>query len=144
VTEKPFIVKNSNVIYIAGPIFKDYALKGNKVYKDIVLQCISQLLDSPLVKAVLPSTAEVTLRSQEGRYILHLLHYIPHRRCKALDTIEDRIPLYGSEISVRIKRKPVRVYLAPQMDNLEFLYDGSYVNIKVPKIDGHQMVVIEL
>ncbi len=158
VTEKPCIVKNKNgnTIYIANPLFTDYALNGNKVYKDIVMQCVKLLLDKPRIIAdSLPSTAEVTLRSQKGRegqvgqdgqngrYILHLLHYIPHRRCKALDTIEDKIPLFNSKISVRTDKKPAKVYLAPQRKDLAFSYADGYTNIEVPEINGHQMVVFE-
>jgi hypothetical protein len=143
ITDKPGIVRCGNVIYIGSPLFKDYALNGNKAYKDIVINCIGLLLDKPIIKAKLPSTAEATLRMQGDRYILHLLHYIPHRRCKNLDTIEDRIPLYNSSVSVYIDKEPNSVYLAPQREALDFTYQDGYTQIVVPKVDGHQMVVFE-
>ncbi len=140
---KPFIVRNGNVIYIANPLFRDYALNGNKVFKDLIVSCIYRLLNDPIIKTNLPSTAEVTLRKQGDRLVLHLLHYIPHRRCKALDTIEDRIPLYNAVISVRMVKKPSKVYLAPQGDELKFSFDSAYAHVTVSEINGHQMLVYE-
>ena len=143
VTQEPAVVKTSNTIYIANPLFKDYAINGCKVYKDIIGLCIESLVDKPLVMCTLPTTAELTLRKQENRYILHILNYIIQRKCRSLDTIEEKWPLYNEVVYVRFANEPREVYLAPQMNALDFSYNNGYLCFTIPEINGHQMVVIE-
>jgi len=144
VTNEPAIVKTNNTIYISNPLFKDYAINGCKVYKDIVKVCIEILMDRPLVRCTLPTTAELTLRKQENRYILHILNYIIQRKCRSLDTIDEKWPLYNEVVYTKLADKPKNVYLAPQMNAIDFSYENGYVRLTIPEINGHQMVVIEV
>ena len=143
VTNEPCIVKNGRIVYIANPLFRDYAVNGNKIYKDIVKSCVDMLMDEPAVKCALPTTAELTLREQDGRYILHILNYIIQKKSRAMDIIEEKLPLYNQKIEVRLAKKPKKAYMAPQQTELDFFYDGKYASIAIPEINGHQIVVIE-
>ncbi|MGC8890791.1 MAG: alpha-L-fucosidase [bacterium] len=143
----PAVVRNGSVIYINYPIFRAYVVSGNLVYKKLVKNCIDLLLDKPLVLDNAPSTARITVTSQElngkERFIAHILHYIPERRCKSIDIIEDVIPIYNVKLQVRLDKSPSRCYLAPQMKELDFVYNNGYVDFTVPKVDGYQIVVLE-
>jgi hypothetical protein len=142
-TGVPAIVENENVIYIANPLFTDYINLGVRVYRDILANCIERLLDKPLVKAELPYSAEVTLRKQGDRTILHILHYIAERKARKLDIVDTKIPLYNCRVSIKADKAPEKVYTAPGMQQLDFVYEKGYVVTTVPKIDGHTMVVLE-
>ena len=143
VTDEPFIVRNGDVIHISNPLFKDYAINGNMIYKDILSQCIHKLISKPTVITNLPSTAELTLRRQGDKYILHLLHYIPQRKCRAMDIIEEVIPIYNIEVKVKLDIMPQEVFTAPVLRALDFSFDSGYVCFNVPEVNGHQMVIIE-
>jgi len=143
VTTLPAITRNGRVIYIAKPLFKDYVTSGSKVYRDIVENCLRLLLPEPLIRSGLPKTAEITLRRQGERHILHLLHYIPQRKSREMEIVEDIIPLYNQSVSVRMPRRPDRVFMALTGHDVEFTYEGGYVNMSIPEITGHAMVVIE-
>ncbi|MHB8064505.1 MAG: beta-galactosidase trimerization domain-containing protein, partial [Ruminiclostridium sp.] len=143
VTDEPFIVENGNTIYISNPLFKDYAINGNKVYKDIIKHCIDKLIDKPILVTDLPSTAELTLRKQDQRYVLHALHYIPQRKCRTMDIIEEIIPVYDSQVKVYLNKTPNRVFLAPSLQTIDFKVDNGYVCFKLHELHGHQMVIIE-
>lgn len=101
------------------------------------------LLPEPLIRSGLPKTAEITLRRQGERHILHLLHYIPQRKSREMEIVEDIIPLYNQSVSVRMPRRPDRVFMALTGHDVEFTYEGGYVNMSIPEITGHAMVVIE-
>ena len=145
ITDEPCITKNGGIIYISNPLFKDYALNGNKIYKDIIKACLGLLIDKPLIVSNLPTTAEVALRRQGSRYIVHILNYIIQRKCRSMDIIEEKLPLYNQNIKVRLNAKPEKVYLAAnvQTEELEFAYDGAYMQTAIPEINGHQIVVVE-
>lgn len=139
----PAITKREGVIYIASPIFSAYKSHGNLVYKKIVQNCLNLLLPEKLIQSNLPSTAELTLMQQDNRYIVHILHYIPQRRARKLDIIEDIIPLYEVELKIRMEWKPSQVYLAPQGKSLKFTFHQGYVRCQIPMIRGHQILVLE-
>lgn len=144
VTKKPCIVRNGDVIYISHPLFKDYSINGNHVFKQIIGECISVLMKNPVVECNLPPEAEVTLRKQGENYVLHLLCYVPQRKCKTIDIIESKIPLYNKKIRLKLDSKVEQVMLVPQQVKLYFCCDREYVEFTVPEIDGHQMIFIEV
>ena len=76
----------------------------------IVKKAIEMLMDKPLIKTDLSSTAEVTLRKQDDSYIVHMLNYIPIRKSKQMDIIEEVLPMYNKSISVKCDKKPSKVY----------------------------------
>jgi hypothetical protein len=135
--------QRGKVIYFAVPIFRAYARHGYPVYRQLVANCIRRLIPNPLVKAQLPSTAQVTMTRQRERHIVHVLHYIPERRSPDLDIVEDVIPLANVVLEARLRGRPSRVYLAPQQQDLRFDYREGYARVVVPAVNGHQMVIFE-
>jgi len=79
----------------------------------------------------------------ENRTIIHLLHYISERRCHVFDVIEDVIPFYRVDVSLRTDKTVKTIKTAPQGEVLEFSVEGDRVNIHVPEINGHQMIAVE-
>lgn len=142
----PAITRRNNVIYFAHPIFSMYYKHGMRVYKQLVLNALELLLEDKLIVTNAPTTAQISLNYQpeHHRYVAHILHYIPERRCESIDIIEDVIPLYNIELKVMLDKKPTKVYCAPSMEELPFSYDGKYIHVIVPEIVGHEMVVFEM
>jgi hypothetical protein len=145
---RPMIAQRGRVIYFASPIFHAYRIYGNNVYKALVRNALSILLPDPLVQAGLPSGGEATLLKQKSgpqgeRLICHLLYYTPQRRAQQIDIVEDVVPLYDVTLAIKTGRKPGRVYLAPQKQEIPFTYTAGVVHCKTPVVKGHQIVVVE-
>lgn len=138
------VVKNGCAIYFAHPIFTQYNENAPRWCKQLFLNAVDMLLAQPVLRHDGPSTLLATVNSQEreNRWVVHLLHYIPERRCREIDIIEDVIPLYDVTLSLRKEKKINRIELAPQGNRLEFEIRGDRVVFTVPKIDGHQMVSV--
>ncbi len=135
--------QRGRIVYFAVPIFRAYARHGYPVYRQLVGNALRRLLPEPLVKAEVPTTAQVTVTSQRGRQILHVLHYVPERRSPDLDIVEDVIPLHNVGLAARLRQRPAKVYLAPQREELRCDYRDGYARVTVPIVNGHQMVVFE-
>jgi hypothetical protein len=103
---------------------------------------LALLLPEPLVELDAPTSTIATLNSQlhEGRWVLHLLHYVPERRCSEFDVIEDVVPLYNVAVSVRTGRAPRRVRCVPGHELLDWEQEGERTHFVVPEVIGHQMV----
>jgi hypothetical protein len=141
VTDEPVIVQNGRVIYVARPLFREYAQEARHVHKQVLANCLARLLPQPRVgEHNLPSTAIVTIRRQQSDLLVHVLHYIHQRRGQGLDVIEDVLPLYNVALSVRAARRPAAVRLAPDARPVEWTWADGYIRFTLPRVDGYQIV----
>ncbi|HXT36028.1 MAG TPA: alpha-amylase family protein [Chloroflexota bacterium] len=139
---------HDRVAYLAHPLFRSYHVHGYPVYRQIVGALLHRLLLEPLVRTNMPTAGEVTLLRQrtpsgEERLICHILHYLPQRRTPDLDLVEDTIPLHDLVLDVRAGWMPRAAYLAPDPTPLPVTRDGNYIRVRVPRVAGHAMVVLE-
>ena len=104
------------------------------------------LLPEPALRVEAPSTLQASLNVQpaQNRQIVHLLHYIPERRGREFDIIEDVVPIFGVPVSVRVGGPVSGVKLAPQGVPVQVHVADGRVEFLIPRIDGHQMVEIVL
>jgi hypothetical protein len=141
----PGMVESKNGIYFAWNVFEDYATKGSLALKESVVYALRKLLNEASVETTLPAQGIVTLTEQkaEKRFVNHLLYASPVKRGEGIEVIEDIVPLYNIDVAVRIPCIAKKVYLAPEMQDIGFSQEGNLVNYTVPKLECHQMVVIE-
>ena len=83
------------------------------------------------------------MQENGNKKLVHILSYLPERRCKAM-ALEDEITIMDAKFALRLDGKKVRkVYLAPSGIELEYAVEADYCSIKVPRIDGYALVVVE-
>ena len=142
----PAITKKDRIIYFAHPVFTQYNDNAPLWCKKLFLNALAMLLPNPSIRVKGPSTMAVALNSQKhknNRQIVHFLHYVPERRGRAIDIIEDIIPLYNIEVDVSAEKRPGKVLLAPQGKTIPYKWSDGRVSFTVPEIYGHQMICIE-
>jgi hypothetical protein len=138
------VVERGSILYIARPLFREYATSARRVHKQLIDNCLKRLLPAPRVGAHnLPSTAIVTVRRQGHDLITHLLHYVHQRRGLGLDVIEDVLPLHDVEVSIRAECQPKSVELVPECQPVAWTWQDGYVRLQVPRVNGYQFVRIE-
>ena len=137
------IVKNGNVIYFAHPIFRLYNQYAPNWCKQLLLNALDMLLPNPLIRHNGPTTvlSSVNKQQNQNRMVVHLLHYVPERVAQTIDIIDDVIPLYNTNVSVRAS-EVVKVELVPEMEDVIFTQEGDRISFAVPEINGHQMIAI--
>lgn len=140
----PGIVQHGRAIYFAHPVFAQYDKNAPNWCKRLVLNALRLLLPQPLIRHDGPSSLEVHLTEQaeERRWVVHLLHYIPVRKSRELDIIEDVIPLYDVTVRVRVPGPVEAVRCVPQGEELAFDRRDGYLTWRLPRLVGHQMVEI--
>ena len=140
----PGIVATDESVYFAHPVFAQYDDNAPRWCKVLVADAIDRLLGEPLVRVEAPSATLAMLNAQaaEKRWILHLLYYVPERRGRAFDTIEDVVPLLDVEVSLRADRGIREARTAPQDEPLAIRQRDGRVEFTVPRLDGHQMIAL--
>ncbi|MGN1096209.1 MAG: hypothetical protein ACI4QR_07445 [Eubacteriales bacterium] len=132
--------------YISFKLFREYATCGALIARETVKHAIDILLgEEKTLTTNLPAQGVVTLMDQpeESRYVNHLLYASSVKRGKNTEIIEDLIPIYDTEVSLKIYSRPKRVYLAPQMRDIPFDYTDGILTYTVDKFTCHQLVVID-
>ena len=94
-------VQKGNVGYIPFMVFDGYANHGNLACRWLVEKLLDRLLPEPLIRLKAPAMAEATVTRQGRRTIVHILHYCPQRRTPGLDIVEDVVPVFDVELSLK-------------------------------------------
>lgn len=143
VSEYAGIIHNGRVITFAVPILEAYGEHAAPAFRELLGQCINQLLPLPIIRDEGPSGLETTVIRTSDATVVHLLSFYPERRADGMDIVEDAIPLVNMPISVRSQNRPARVYLAPDETDVDFTYQDGYVHTQITMTSGHAMLVVE-
>lgn len=143
VSRFPAATLNGRVAYISFPIFAAFSRHGNYPYRLLVANIIDLLMPERLLRIDAPTSTETSVMKQGKRTIVHVLQYCPERRAEGLDVVEDIVPLYDVAVSLMLPKKPSQVYLAPEMEILDFTYDNGRCEVILPEVEGHAMIVFE-
>jgi len=139
-------VRRGDVIYFAHPIFRQYHRNAPRWCKQLLLNALDMLLPDPLLRHGGPTGMLTALNEQsdQRRLVLHLLHYVPERRGQDFDVIEDVLPLYDVDVSLKLPGQVAGVRCVPDGVTLTFDEAKGRLNFTVPKVEGHQIVEIAL
>jgi len=144
--EYPGAVRAGQCIYLMHPVFSLYEQRAPLWCKCLVANAIEMLVPDRTLRAEAPSTAIFTVNEQaeQKRLVVHALHYIPEKRARDLEIIEDIIPLHDVAVSVRVPGEVGGVALVPQGEAIEFEQGAGRVEFVIPVIEGTQMVEIKM
>lgn len=141
----PAAVQTGGTIYLSHPVFSIYQQRHPKWCREIVNDAIELLMPQRLLYHDGPTSLLACLNEQphEHRYVLHLLHYIPEKRSDKLFTIENVIPLYQLEVKLYLPKTVQRISTVVGQENISFTrIDNGGISFTVPKVDGHEMLVL--
>jgi len=137
-----------SVGYIGFDIFSEYAKEGAVHLRALVCELIDRLLgDRKTMTVTLPSCGVTSLMKQnlEGgeRLVHHLLYAVPKTRGNGVEVIEDLPTVSDAACTLRVDRRPTRVYTAPDGKDLSFTYENGVLSYTVPAFSCGVLAVIE-
>ncbi len=130
--------------YIAFELFNEYARVGSYILKDTLIRAVEELIGGEkTVRTDLPSGARINLNYQqkENRYVLHLLFASQTKRGDGIEIIEDCIPLYGTNIELKLPSVS-KVVLVSQNEEIPFVYENGVCKFTVEKFECSQSIAI--
>ena len=147
----PLVIRSANVLYFAAPLFAAYRSWDYWVYREMAIKALRAFLPPPLLLPRGPGWVEMTLHTQASkadhpaRKIVHLVAYHP-RRClrRPFRTSTGVSPPPGwAAPSAWTKLFPSGFHPAPGGQPLEFAVVDGYLEINLPPVCAHTVVVIE-
>ena len=73
-----------------------------------------------------------------------MLNYIPEKKSQKVEVIEEVIPCFNVKVSVKTEKSVKSVEAVPECRQMDFEYKDGMVEFTVDRIDGHQMISINL
>lgn len=141
-------VRKGRIAYLPHALFSIYYKNGAVTHRQVLGKVIASLLGRARVEARLPVGARLTLRRQAGenRDVLHLLYATPQLRGSfrnaPIEIIQDLPTLADIAVSVEADTPVRAVTLEPQGEAIAFTQADGRVSFVVPRLTGHQMVVL--
>ncbi len=132
--------------YVGLPLLSVFYGTPTLAPRNVMANVLEQLLpsDDRLLDVRAPLSVEVNLMAQPGRRVLHLLNFHAERqRGDKRYTLENVSPVRDIRCQVSLPSKPTKVYLAPSKVELAWRPVGGRVEVTVPEVLIHQMVVFE-
>ncbi len=135
---RPCVVQRDGVIVFAHSLFLEYRKYAPLWCKEMMRDAISILLKQPLVTHNGPSTLQVSIldQPQHSRYTLHLLSYVPIRKCTDFDLVEEATPVLDLELQLHLPRPIRHARLVPEDIPVE-IQNGA---LHLDKICGYSIV----
>ncbi|MFC3771075.1 beta-galactosidase trimerization domain-containing protein [Paenibacillus sp. GCM10012303] len=128
-------------LYLSAPVEASYWKTGSPWLRRIYMDGYKLLRPDPLIEVDAPIGVEVNLMRQASRWIVHLVQVREEKAAGSKTFMEEIWPLHN--IKVRIRAKPARLYLAPQLEPLPFAEEGDGIVFTIPVLELHAMAVLE-
>lgn len=131
-------------VYMAGNVFNAYQKRNQWNLKHIVANLLDFLVADKPVELKAPLWLEVALNRQGARTLIHLVNHHSTAPLPGHNVCAEQIPAVGP-VTVRLRRdrKPGRVMLAPENTTLEWSFDGRRLEVIVPRVFIHSIIVVE-
>ena len=138
------IIKNDNIVYVAHPLSTLYNEIGAVAHKYFTLLALDLILPKLPFRLKIGSQGRATMLKQEqfNRYCLNMTYASPVKRGIA-EIIEDIIPIYNIPVCINVPEEIKRVFSAVDNTEIPFNKTENGIEFIVPKLECHNIVVLE-
>jgi len=138
----PAITRRGRIGYLHGPVFATYERFGHVHHRELVGKLLDLLVPSPLVRTDAPSTTTVAVHRHGDRHVVHLINYHAQRRPGGhAESLAEPIPLRDVRVSIRVAAS--RAYTVFGGETMDVRPDQGSITVVVPRVEVHEMVVLE-
>jgi hypothetical protein len=148
--DAPMAVRKGRVLYFAAPLFTSYRNHDYWAYRAMVENALRSFLPPAMLLPGGPGWVEFALHTQPAgedhpaRRIVHVVAYHPRRTLQSIPHADQSWPTSGLSFKLRLDGgAPSQVYLAPDRQPLDHHIAGGYLQVDLPPINAHAVVVIE-
>ena len=120
-----------------------YCRAQTTVIRDFLHTLVQKLFPGPIVQVTGSHHVDVVVNRKDGKLLVNLVNTAGPHADPDVQTF-DEIPTLGPlELLIRTARKPKTVMLCPANKKLRFRYNAGRINLTLPKLDLHDIIVIE-
>ena len=124
--------------------FGEWYLKAaTQVNRDFLSSLVNEIFPDQIVKVKGSHFVDVSLNEIDGKTALNLVNTAGPHDNDAVYTFDD-FPVVGPlEIIIKAAQKPMNIKLQPSNENIDFNYQDGEVQLILPELEIHQIIMIE-
>ena len=128
---------------VYGPLGSVYIRSHYPVIRHLMSEVMKRLLPEPIVALEAPPCVDVSIRRKENRMLIHLAN-TAGMQVPGQYAVIDFIPAIGPiEIIVRLDKKPKRISLVPDDNDIKHHWSDGQLRIILPELHIHSVIAIE-
>jgi len=132
------------VAAVHGDFMHSYYLSHNPRMRLFIKDLLETIGVKRKVVVSGPPSLEVTLRSRGNLFFVNLVNRaVSPTLTPRLHMVEEVTPAYGVQVRLCMDKKPVASTLEPGGRALEWSYENGWFTTSVPRVDIHDIVVVE-
>jgi hypothetical protein len=128
---------------IYGPMGNVFSHSHYPAIRQMLSDAMKQLFPEPMVELDGPPCVDVSIRRKDGKLLIHLANTVGMQVSPQYAVIDFISSLDQMELTVRLDKKPKRVWLEPEDRELKTHWSEGKLSVIIPKLDIHSVVVIE-
>ncbi len=146
-TEYAAIAISGRAALFGFPLGASYYSQGYWVYRSALKHVLRQMLPQPLIMTNAPASTEISLNYQNSpkpRYLVHIVNWSANRGTPRHPVFhEEPVPLTGVTLRLDLPVKSNTARAVVQGGNLPLKRAGSGVEVAVPPVTVHEILVFE-
>ena len=137
-------IGQGGIVAIHGPIFYDYFQGHYPLLRQFFGDLVARLPIAWTATVEASPRLELILRQKAGRTVINLVNrgaaemLSPQRVM-----VEELAPVHDVRVRLRRDRVPTSVSIIPAGDSFEWSYDDGSLDLNIPRVDIHTVVVVE-
>ena len=86
---------------------------------------------------------EIVDLRKDGKLMIQLVNANGNHRAAVIATEDQIPPCLDAEIAIRLPQKPASLRLEPLGKELSFTYEDGEARVRIPRIDLHEVIVVD-
>ncbi len=132
------------VVAVHGPVFSEYYRSHYPKLRRYIGDLLAAADAPGLARVYGPWWVEMSARKKDGRTLIHFVNRASSGYTSPNRHMVEHVPNAGTfTVTVPVKERPTRCYLAPDAAGLEWTWNDGILEAKIAGLDIHNVLVIE-
>lgn len=131
---------------IAGVYFnigRNYLVMKNPVYCDFISSIVHKLFPEPLVEIDGSDYLATTVNMLGDELTVNLINMSGEHFNEKVARYDEIPPVGPLKVRIRANKRPAKVFLQPGNKDLKFTWSGKMLEVTVPRVEIHSILVIK-
>lgn len=111
--------------------------------RDFLNSIVKKIFDNPIVEVKGSKLIHLTVNELKGKLAINLVNAGGNYKASSVYSYDEVPPLNDLMLKIRFSQKPIKVIQQPENKSLKFTYSDGIVNVAMPKLELHSIILVE-
>ncbi|MBO4406627.1 MAG: hypothetical protein J5849_02925 [Clostridia bacterium] len=131
------------IAVLAFDLGSAYHTGSQYLHKVLIRDLLGRLYRPRVALEKVTGTLELVDLIKDGKHMIQLVNANGDHRAANIATVDGIPPCLDIELAIRLEKKPRALRLEPAGKELPFAYEEGTARVTVPRVDLHEVIVVE-